>query len=98
MHESQLHPPHPLPGYAGQAGDGLAHAFQAASHSTFAIAGVASLSLATVDVGSAAVRPVQGATRQNDAKSDYRWILAGKCPRYISGAPHARDGVLYCAT
>jgi outer membrane receptor protein involved in Fe transport len=36
----------PLPGYAGQAGDGLAHAFQAASHSTFAIAGVASLSLA----------------------------------------------------
>jgi len=38
-----------------------------------------------VHVGSAAVRPVQGATRQN-AKSDYRWILAGKCPRYISGA------------
>ena len=52
----------------------------------------------TVDVGSAAVRPVQGATRQNDAKSDYCWILAGKCPKYISGAPHARDGVLYCAT
>ena len=60
--------------------------FQAASHSTFAIAGVASLSLAHGGRGECRRRPVQGATRQNDAKSDYRWILASKCPRYISGA------------
>ena len=40
------------------------------------------------------MRPVQAATRQNDAKSDYRWILAGNCLRDFSGAACTTAGLM----